>query len=116
MVSIKNVEDIEGTNLQKTMDNLKNVEKKVLVGEKEGATNFIMRLFTIGSNGFTEYHTHEWEHEVFILKGEGIIKTKNKNYEVKKGDCIYIEPNEKHQFLNPQERDLSFICVIPVVN
>lgn len=113
MVSIKNVDDIEGINLE---EGVKNIEKKVLVGKEDGSPNFITRLFTIGPNGFSEHHTHDWEHEVFILNGEGILKSENKDCKISEGDCIYIPPNEEHQIQNPHNRDLKFICIIPVLD
>ena len=49
----------------------KNTTIRWLIAEREGAPNFYMRLIEIGAGGNTPDHAHEWEHEVFILEGEG---------------------------------------------
>ena len=113
MVSIKNLEDLESINLKEDEEN---IEKKLLIGEKDGATNFEMKLFTIGPNGYSEHHTHDWDHEIFILNGEGILKSKNKDYNISQGDCIYIKPKEEHQIQNPYDKDLKYILANSLVD
>jgi len=55
------------------------VEKRVLVGPHNGAPNFSMRRFTVGKGGCSPYHTHAWEHEVYILAGQGEVRAKVKS-------------------------------------
>ena len=42
-----------------------------LVGEKDGAPTFAMRQFEVEPGGYTPRHHHPYEHEVFVLEGEG---------------------------------------------
>ncbi len=91
----------------------KGVQKRVLIGPKNGAPNYIMRHFTLDVGGFTPDHAHPWEHEVYILKGKGILKTVNDEYTLKTGDYAFVMPDEKHQFINNSQEPLEFICVIP---
>lgn len=95
-------------------DTIKFTKKRVLIGEKEGAPNFIMRYFTIEKNGFTPLHKHPWEHESFVLKGEGIVQTEDSEKKIKPGDFVYIPSNELHQFKNIEEDPLEFLCIIPM--
>jgi len=88
-------------------------EKAVLIGEEEGARNFIMRVFRIIPGGFTPYHKHDWEHEVYILRGEGTVKIAGKEEPIKQRDAAFIPPNIEHQFINTGNEILEFICVIP---
>ena len=90
-----------------------NAKKRVLIGPEQGAPTFIMRLFTIGEGGFSPCHTHPWEHEVFILSGEGIVKGTDGETPVSAGDFIFVPPNEEHQFLNSGEEPFEFLCIIP---
>ncbi|MEM3553827.1 MAG: cupin, partial [Candidatus Bathyarchaeia archaeon] len=44
-----------------------------LITREIGAPNFAMRLFEMEPGGHSPLHTHPWEHEVFILEGEGVV-------------------------------------------
>jgi quercetin dioxygenase-like cupin family protein len=55
-------------------------------------------------NGSTPYHNHEQanQHEViFVLSGLGILKTDDKEEEVREGDILHFAPNESHQVESP---------------
>ena len=84
-----------------------------LITKETGANNFAMRLFEIKPKGHTPLHEHPWEHEVFVLEGGGIINSQNGEVKFKKGDVIFIPPNEKHQFVNKNEKGTKFLCIIP---
>jgi len=89
------------------------VLKRVLIGPRDGAPNFVMRLFTMKPDASTEYHSHPWEHEIFVVEGELEVIQKDKKTRVEKGTYIFVEPNEEHQFHNVYDGETSFICVIP---
>ena len=44
-----------------------------VIAEEDGAPHFSMRVFEIGPDGHTPLHEHGWEHEVFVLDGEGVV-------------------------------------------
>lgn len=75
--------------------------------------NFEMRYFEVRKEIKSEEEKHPFEHEIFVVKGEGIIKSRGKEIRVKFGDAVFIAPNEPHQFLNRKGNPLGFICVIP---
>jgi len=54
-------------------DQAKGVAGRVVVGKKDGANNFCMRIFEIAPGGNTPKHAHAWEHEMFIHAGVGEI-------------------------------------------
>lgn len=87
--------------------------KRVLIGPRDGAPNFVMRLFTLQPGASTPYHTHPWEHEVFVVEGELEVVSKDGVTKVSNGAFVYVEPGEEHQFRNPSDAPASFICVIP---
>ncbi|MEJ5307670.1 MAG: cupin domain-containing protein [candidate division WOR-3 bacterium] len=96
-----------------TDDGVKNVERQIPIGIKEGSTRIIMRLFTVKPGGHSPLHTHDFEHLVKVESGKGIVVSSEGEREIGVGDFVYVEPNEIHQFKNPFEEDFKFICVIP---
>ncbi len=78
----------------------------------DGTPNFAMRLFEIKPNGHTPKHTHKWEHEVFIISGEGFVLQGEEKIPIEKEDFILVSPDELHQFL-AGENGISMICVVP---
>ena len=84
-----------------------------LITKEMGAPNFAMRLFEMETKGNSPLHTHPWEHEVFILEGEGILVGEDKERRLKAGDAVFVAPNEKHQFSNDGSKPLRFLCLVP---
>jgi len=90
------------------------VKMRRVISEKEGAKNFIMRVFEMDPGGNTPLHKHDWEHEVFILNGSGIIVNESGENILRKGDVVFVPGGEEHQFKNASDELLEFICLIPV--
>ena len=84
-----------------------------LITEKLGAPNFAMRVFEIDPDGYSPLHSHAWEHEVFILRGEGHLFDGTNAFPFRTGDVVFVPPNEQHQFKNTGSQTLEFICLIP---
>jgi len=89
------------------------VKMRGLIGAAEGAPNFIMRHFTVEPGGETPYHTHSWEHEIYVLSGEGEVRQGGEFHRVAAGYTVYVSPNEEHQFVNRGDTPLELICLIP---
>lgn len=89
------------------------VKVRWLIDEETGAKNFFMRLFEIESGGFTPLHLHDWEHEVLILEGEGVVVCEDEEKLFRAGDFVFISPNEKHQFRNTGKKLVKLLCLIP---
>jgi len=95
-------------------EDVKDVKVRWLISDKDNAPNFAMRLFEVGPGGYSPLHTHSWEHEVFILEGEGVATDGEKDFKIKSGTVVYVAPEEKHQFKNTGSETLKFLCLIPV--
>jgi quercetin dioxygenase-like cupin family protein len=78
-----------------------------------GAENFALRLFEMEAGGHSPYHNHPWEHEVFILEGEGLLVGEDRERPFGAGDVIFLPQNEKHQFKNTSEKTVKFLCIVP---
>ncbi len=97
-----------------TVDNVEGVTIRWLIAQKDGAPNFAMRLFEVAPGGGTPLHTHDWEHEVFILKGQGVVWKAGEEVPVTEGTAIYVEPKEEHCFKNNGDSVFQFLCMVPV--
>ena len=98
------------------MEGVKDVTMKILIGTEDQSDNIIMRQFKIAPGGHTPRHTHDYEHVVKIESNKGIIvDEEGVEHELKKGQSVFVKPNELHQFRNPYNEDFEFICIIPNV-
>lgn len=96
-----------------TEEGASKVNVRWLITKEMGAPNFAMRLFEVEPSGHSPLHTHPWEHEVFILEGEGILVGENRETKFSAGNAVFVSPNEKHQFRNSGEKPLKFLCMVP---
>ena len=87
-----------------------------LVGRQTGAKTYAMRIFEIAPGGFIPLHTHEEEHQIFVLKGKAKIEG-DKPGVAKKDDVVFVPSNEPHGYDNKEGTEIfRFICVIPLLN
>ncbi len=77
--------------------------------------NFHLRYFRIAKGGNSPRHSHNYEHEIFVLKGDGKIFIDGEDYLISNNFFVYVPPNKEHQIINIGETDLEFLCVIPNV-
>ena len=84
-----------------------------LIDDANGAPNFAMRRFLIEPGGHTPFHSHEWEHEVYIIRGRGLLVTDEGEREVGPDTAILVAPAERHQFCALPEGTLEFLCLVP---
>ena len=89
--------------------------KREVINAADGAPNFCMRVFDVEPGSSTPFHSHPWEHEVFVLSGQGVVKSEGTETQIARDSVIFVEPNEQHCFLNSGKKPLRFICVIPLV-
>jgi quercetin dioxygenase-like cupin family protein len=84
-----------------------------LISESEGAPNFYMRLFELVPGGHSPRHRHDYEHEIFVLEGEGTAFYEGEEHEIGPGYFLFIPPNAEHQLRNTGSGILKFLCLIP---
>ncbi len=85
-----------------------------LVGEKDGAKKFAMRMIELAPGGHSPNHSHAGEHEVFVWRGKGELMIEGKNYVLEPGITAFVPDGTDHQFRNTGDETLEFICVIPL--
>ncbi len=113
MKFVKHVHHTEVKLEEPAEQGVKDVKLRWLISKKDGAENFAMRLFEIKPGGYTPLHQHDWEHEVFILEGNGVIKNKINEEAFGEGDVLFVPSMEWHQFVNTGKETLKFLCLIP---
>ncbi len=84
-----------------------------LVTKEEGASTFAMRELQLDIEGCTPLHRHPWEHEVYVISGEGKVRGGDEERILRPGTVVFIPPDELHQFRNTGKDLLRFLCLIP---
>lgn len=77
----------------------KNVKVRNLIDERQGSNKFFLRLYAIGKDGHTPLDQHEYEHHVYVLTGQGILKVEENGpilRQLRGGDSIFIPSNAIH--------------------
>ncbi|MCL4534775.1 MAG: cupin domain-containing protein [Bacteroidetes bacterium] len=90
------------------------VAMRTVIGAKEGAPHFAMRVFEVQPNASTPLHHHQWEHEVFVVSGQGVVAAADGERAIGAGDVVYVAPGEQHAFANRGVDTLRFVCCIPL--
>jgi quercetin dioxygenase-like cupin family protein len=97
----------------KPVQELPGVLKREVITAADGAPNFCMRVFQIDPGVSTHSHSHEWEHEVFILSGRGTVVHNSTKTPIGKDSVVFLAPNEHHCLINNGKTPLRFVCLIP---
>ncbi|MFO8006344.1 MAG: cupin domain-containing protein [Candidatus Brocadiia bacterium] len=84
-----------------------------LIDDGDGAPNFYMRRFELEPGGKTPRHAHDWEHEVYVLEGEGSVHGAGGEEKFRPGDVVYMPPGEEHYFKADADQPVAFLCLIP---
>jgi len=107
MIQVRDFRDVEA---QPAMEG---VTMRVVIGPAEGAPVFTMRVFEVQPGHTTPLHSHWWEHEVFVLSGQGAAHTDRGDMPLGHGSTVFVPGGEVHQFRNVGDDPLRFICVVP---
>ena len=110
-MKVVNYEEVNSSPV--TMEGSRNCSVRWLIGETDGAPSFAMRQFEVAPGGYTPRHFHDYEHEVFVLEGNGVVVENQVEHALKPGVVILVKPNEVHQFRNTGSAPLKFLCLIP---
>jgi quercetin dioxygenase-like cupin family protein len=91
----------------------KGVQVRWLISKDDGAENFAMRHFEVEPGGNTPYHSHDWEHEVFVLEGKGVVICDGVEKEIGPEYVVFIPSNAQHCLRNTGTGRLRFLCLVP---
>ena len=108
---IRNIDDTPLKPVE--MAGVKGASMAIMVGREHGAPNFALRQFRVEPAGFTPRHSHDYEHEVFVVDGSGTVLLEGAERPVRRGDVLLVPANEEHQF-KAGDSGLRFLCLVPV--
>ena len=98
---------------QVTMEGSSGCQVRWLLSSTDGAPNFAMRQFEVAPGGFTPLHHHPYEHEIYVVEGQGEVYEGGTPHTISAGDVVLVTPNEVHQFKNNSDKPFKFLCLIP---
>jgi len=90
------------------------IAKRVMLGPKQGAPTFVMRIFDLPPGLSSPWHQHDWEHEVYVLAGKGVAVSKDGETPIHRGDAIFLPPDQMHCLKNTGRGVLRFMCLVPL--
>jgi len=93
-------------------DSWADVVRHTLIGTKGESTDFHLRYFEVAPGGNTSLESHEHEHVVVCIRGEGLCRVRRKDYEIGFMDVIYIPPGAPHQLRNRGSAPFGFFCIV----
>ena len=92
---------------------VRNAAMKVLIGEKEGWGDHVMRIIELGPEGYSPRHKHPWPHINFMVEGTGTLYVDGHEHTVGPGAYAFVPANAEHQFKNSGQGLFRFICIVP---
>ena len=95
------------------MEGAAKTKVRQLLGANVETANFAMRMFEIDPGGYTPRHQHDYEHEIYVLEGEGVVVEGEQQHNLQSGDVVYVHPNDIHQFRNTGDATMKMLCLIP---
>jgi quercetin dioxygenase-like cupin family protein len=85
-----------------------------VISQNEGAENYALRVVELEPGGNSPHHNHWFEHENFVLEGEGTVTINDQVFPIQTGDVIFVPGGTPHQYRNTGDRPLKFLCGIPM--
>ena len=98
----------------KIAEEAEGVSIRWVIDRDDGAPTFAMRVIDVEPGSNTPFHTHEWEHGVFVLSGQGVVRSQDGETPIEPETVVFVPPGEQHGFFNTGGEILRFICVIPL--
>ena len=109
------IRNINDTPLQPvTMQGVQGATMAIMCGKADGAPNFALRQFRIDAGGNTPRHSHDYEHEVFVVSGSGTVLLEGAERAIRAGDVILVPAEQEHQFKAAAADHLRFLSLVPV--
>ncbi len=108
---ISHIKDIP--KVQLNAPSVKHAAKQVLIGTQQGWEDYVMRMFTLAEGGHTPRHSHDWQHIIYVVEGEGSLYLDGTDHPLTPGSVAYAPEGSEHQLENTGTRDFVFICIVP---
>jgi quercetin dioxygenase-like cupin family protein len=110
-MKVKHIDEMEADTYQG--EDSQGIAIRVMISRSDGAPTFSTRYFEVAPGGHTPRHSHAWEHEVFVISGEGTVLGREGEEPLTPGTAVFVPPHEEHQFRNTGDAPLVFTCAVP---
>ncbi len=90
------------------------VTMKQLVGKEDGAEKTALHEIKVLRGGRTSVHSHNWQHQMLVTSGSGVLVIGGKRVPIKEGDVLVIERDEEHGFEQKGRAPLVMLTVTPL--
>lgn len=85
----------------------------VIDEQRDGAPNFALRVIEVAPGGHTPDHTHPYEHENFVIEGQGRVLIDEGWHDIGPGSVVFVPAGVRHTYINAGETPFKFLCGIP---
>jgi quercetin dioxygenase-like cupin family protein len=82
--------------------------------DHDDAPVYSLRIIEVEPGGHTPRHSHPFEHENFVVEGQGRVLMNGEWHNVKAGDVIFVPGGMEHTYENTGATTFKFLCGIPV--
>jgi quercetin dioxygenase-like cupin family protein len=86
----------------------------VIDEQHDGAPNYALRVIEVAAGGHTPDHTHPFEHENFVIEGQGRVRIGDEWHDVGVGHVVFVPAGIRHTYVNTGQGPFKFLCGIPV--
>jgi len=95
------------------VEGARGVTRRLLVSPADGWEGWVMRAFEVAPGGHTPRHVHAWPHINVGLEGNGVVTIGGQEHELRPGGYAFVPAGTLHQFSNPGDEPLAFVCIVP---
>ncbi len=85
----------------------------VIDEQHDGAPHYALRVIEVAAGGNTPRHAHPYEHENFVIEGQGRVLIDDAWHDVGSGSVIFVPPSVLHTYENTGAMPFKFLCGIP---
>ena len=85
----------------------------VIDEEHDNAPVYALRVIEVAPGGHTPDHTHPYEHENFVVEGQGRVRIGDEWHDIGPGSVVLVPAGMRHSYANAGDTPLRFLCGIP---
>lgn len=84
-----------------------------VISTEQGSDTYALRVIEVEPGGNTPHHDHWFEHQNYVIEGQGSVTIGDETFPIKAGDVIFVPGDVRHQYRNTGDGPLKFLCGIP---
>ena len=104
--------DWEGVAVQDYGPERPGVTVRRFISRQDESNNMEIRYFELQPGATSNFESHNYEHAVLVLRGQGSIRLGDQVHPIQFGDAIFVESDQIHQFRAADNDALGFMCAV----